>query len=86
MQKGLWQLQEAKSRFIELVNTAINKGAQTLTKHGKPAAVVIPVKESQRSSGRRRSLATALRDCPEDLAPFLGKRSKRIARKINVDR
>gem|GEM_PF-2244351 len=29
----VWQLQEAKSRFSELVEQAIKHGAQTVTKH-----------------------------------------------------
>ncbi len=78
-----WQLQEAKSRFSELVETAITKGAQTVTKHGKPAVVIISAEEYQRTVAPRRSLASALRACPEDLTPLLGKRAKQVARKIN---
>jgi antitoxin Phd len=81
--KGVWQLQEAKSRFSELVETAILNGAQTVTKHGKPAVVIISAEEYQRSLVPRKSLAAALRACPEDLAPLLGKRQKQIARKVN---
>jgi antitoxin Phd len=85
MTTRVWQLQEAKSRFSELVETVISKGAQTVTKHGKPAVVVISAEEYQRTLSPRRSLAAALRECPEDLTPLLGKRSKRIARKINFE-
>jgi prevent-host-death family protein len=85
MQTGVWQLQEVKSRFSELVETVINMDAQTVTKHGKAAVVVISAEEYQRSLAPRKSLATALRACPEDLAPLLGKRPKRIARKINFE-
>ena len=42
-------MQEAKSRFSELVDTVIAKGVQTVTKHGKPAVVVISAAEYQRS-------------------------------------
>jgi prevent-host-death family protein len=85
MHSGVWQLQEAKSRFSELVDTVIAKGAQTVTKHGKPAVVVISAEEYQRSLAPRKSLASALQACPEDLAPLLGKRPKQIARKISFD-
>jgi len=78
-----WQLQEAKSRFSELVETVISNGPQTVTKHGKPAVVVISVEEYQRCKTPRKSLATALRECPEPLSTLLGDRPKRIARKIN---
>lgn len=78
-------MQEAKSRFSELVEIVIAKGAQTVTKHGKPAVVVISAEEYQRTLTPRKSLATALRACPEDLAPLLGKRTKQIAQKVNFD-
>jgi len=85
MTNRVWQLQEAKSRFSELVETVILKGAQTVTKHGKPAVVVISAEEYQRRLAPRKSLVAALRACPEDLAPLLGKRQKRIARKVNFE-
>lgn len=83
MRSSVWQLQEAKSRFSELVETVISKGAQTVTKHGKPAVVIISAEEYERSLAPRRSLVEALRTCPEDLAPLLGKRPKQVARKVN---
>ena len=85
MRTSAWQLQEAKSRFSELVQTVITKGPQTVTKHGKPAVVVISAEEYQRSLAPRKSLAAALRACPEDLAPLLGKRPKQIARKVSFE-
>ena len=85
MTTRVWQLQEAKSRFSELVETVILKGAQTVTKHGKPAVVVISAEEYKRSLAPRKSLVAALRACPEDLAPLLGKRPKRVARKISFE-
>ena len=83
MTTRVWQLQEAKSRFSELVETVILKGAQTVTKHGKPAVVIISAEEYRRSLAPRKSLAAALRACPEDLSPLLGQRPKQIARKVN---
>lgn len=79
-----WQLQEAKSRFSELVETVLSKGAQTVTKHGKPAVVIISAEEYQRSMGARKSLAEVLRACPEELSPLLGKRKKQVARMVNL--
>ena len=84
MTSTVWQLQEAKSRFSELVERAIHKGAQTVTKHGKPAVVIVSVEEYQRSQPARKSLIAALRDCPEDLTELVGRRSKQTARKIKL--
>ncbi len=83
MTASTWQLQEAKSRFSELVETVLLKGAQTVTKHGKPAVVIISAEEYQRNMAPRKSLTAALRACPEDLTPLLGKQVKRVARKVN---
>ena len=57
MTTNVWQLQEAKSRFSELVEKAMRKGAQTVTRHGKPAVVVISAEEYQRTREPRKSLA-----------------------------
>ena len=43
-----WQLQNAKNRLSELVDLASSRGPQTITRHGKPAAVVLSVKDYER--------------------------------------
>ncbi len=43
--KGVWQLQEAKSRFSELANQAICSGPQFVTKRGIESIVVLSLKE-----------------------------------------
>ncbi len=40
-----WQVQEAKSRLSELIDLAQKEGPQTITRHGKPSAVVVSVEE-----------------------------------------
>jgi antitoxin Phd len=40
-----WQLQEAKARFSELVQRAIDEGPQTVTRHGKEVVVIVSAKE-----------------------------------------
>lgn len=82
MSTAVWQLQEAKSRFSEVVERAIKQGAQTVTKHGRPAVVIISAEEYQRTQAPRKSLIEALRQCPEDLTKLVGTRSKEPARKI----
>lgn len=42
-----WSLQDAKNRFSEVVEAA-RREPQTVTKHGKPAVVVVAVEEYQR--------------------------------------
>lgn len=40
-----WQLQEAKNQLSTVVDKAIHHGAQTITRHGEPAVVVLAIKD-----------------------------------------
>lgn len=46
--KHAWSLQDAKNHFSEVVRAAERDGPQTVTRHGKPAAVVISTEEYER--------------------------------------
>lgn len=52
--KATWQLQEAKNQFSTVVNKAIHEGAQTITRHGEPAVVVLAVKDYQKLKPQHR--------------------------------
>lgn len=43
-----WQLQEAKSRFSELVDQTLSQGPQTITRRGVEAVVIISLEEYKR--------------------------------------
>ena len=43
-----WALQDAKNRFSEVVNAAIEGNPQSVTRRGKPAVVVIAAEEYER--------------------------------------
>jgi antitoxin Phd len=60
-----WQLQEAKARFSELVQKAIDEGPQTVTRHGKETVVVLSVSEYARLREREPSLKEVLMSGPE---------------------
>lgn len=47
MAHRVWSVQDAKNRFSEVVEAARRK-PQTVTKHGKPAVVVIAADEYER--------------------------------------
>ncbi len=47
----VWQLQEAKQRFSELVRRAEKDGPQVVTRHGEEVVVVVPAEEWRRMSG-----------------------------------
>jgi prevent-host-death family protein len=40
-----WQLQEAKSRFSEVVNEAIERGPQIVSRHGEEVVVILAYAE-----------------------------------------
>jgi antitoxin Phd len=48
-----WSLQDAKNHFSEVV-TAARKSPQTVTKHGKPAVVVVNVELYERQIRKRK--------------------------------
>lgn len=47
MSRPNWSIQDAKNRFSEVVEAARRK-PQTVTKHGKPAVVVLDAREYER--------------------------------------
>lgn len=69
MKSSTWQLQDAKNRFSEVVERARTQGAQTITKHGKPVAVVVEIGTFQnlapaKQPRQKRTLIEHLRACP----------------------
>jgi antitoxin Phd len=54
-----WSLQNAKNRFSEVVKAA-RKTPQTVTKHGKPAVVVLAADEYERLRTLQRLKAPSL--------------------------
>lgn len=66
-----WQLQEAKAKFSELINSAENKGPQIITRRGIKTAVVIPFEEWEKTQkAKKRSLLEILRSGPQGDLPI----------------
>ena len=61
MRQHSWSLQDAKNRFSEVVQAA-QRQAQTVTKHGKPAVVVLSMEEYQRLKQQERLNAPSFID------------------------
>ena len=59
-----WQLQEAKQKFSELVQRAIDDGPQVVTRRGETVVVVISVEEYRHLTGNKPSLAEFLMSGP----------------------
>jgi antitoxin Phd len=43
-----WQLQDAKARFSEFLNAALQKGPQIVTRRGVETAVLVPIEDWRR--------------------------------------
>lgn len=46
-----WQLQEAKQRFSQVVQCALDEGPQVVTRRGEQVVVVLSIREYQRLTG-----------------------------------
>ncbi|HEX3113905.1 MAG TPA: type II toxin-antitoxin system prevent-host-death family antitoxin [Bradyrhizobium sp.] len=68
-----WSVQDAKNRFSEVVEAA-RRTPQTVTKHGKPAVVVVDVVEYDRLRRLERASAPSFADVilamPQDDGEF----------------
>lgn len=68
-----WKVQDAKARFTELLNTALKKGPQVVTRRGVETAVLVPIEEwrrlEQSSHPGFKALLLAAEPRFEDLIP-----------------
>lgn len=85
MARRNWSVQDAKNRFSEVVEAA-RREPQTVTKHGRPAVVVVNVAEYERlrqlDRVRAPSFARMLLAIPQDDGEFLS--SKVVPRDIEL--
>ena len=78
-----WQLQEAKSRFSELVDLSLNEGPQMVTRRGEEAVVILAADEYRRLSGQTPRLMECLLNAPRG-EPLELERSQKAIRNISV--
>jgi antitoxin Phd len=73
MAQRSWSVQDAKNRFSEVVEAA-RRTPQTVTKHGKPAVVVVDVVEYERLRRLQRAQAPSFSEVllamPQDSGEF----------------
>jgi prevent-host-death family protein len=73
MMAATWSVQDAKNRFSAVIEAA-RREPQVVTKHGKPAVVVINVAEydrlRQQVQAKRLSFVDFLRTMPKDDGEF----------------
>lgn len=64
MEQNTWQLQDAKSKFSQLVDNALHHKPQFVTKHGSNAVVIISFEEYIKFIKPKDDLVTFLRNSP----------------------
>lgn len=75
----VWQVQEAKNRFSEVIERALRDGPQVVTRHGRPVVQVVAVDAGGRAAGGPDDGFTQyLLDAPKvDALPAPARRSRR---------
>jgi antitoxin Phd len=60
----IWQLQEAKNKFSEVVEAALNDGPQVITRRGADTAIVLSYADYRRLLLTQKKLSEFFRESP----------------------
>lgn len=82
--KNIWQLQEAKAKFSEVVNEAVQHGPQIITKHGVETALLISLNDYKRINKKESKISQFFRNSPLSNLKLDLERSKDIPREIEL--
>lgn len=82
--KNVWQIQEAKAKFSQLVEDANIKGYQTITKQGQPVAVILSKKEFDKITQSKTSLLDFFKAAPYQDTELNIQRSKDLPRELDL--
>lgn len=78
-----WQVQEAKTRFSDLIEEAQTKGPQIITRHGRERAVVLSMPDYRALTAHRPNLKEYLLGGPK-VESFEIERSRDRGREIEL--
>jgi antitoxin Phd len=84
MKTNIWQVQDAKARFSELLDAASKHGPQLVTKRGIETAMLVPIDEWNRMKDSQRASLKELLLSPEarfEPGSLLRKRGTRIRKR-----
>lgn len=82
--KNVWQIQEAKAKFSQLVEDANRKGYQTITRQGEPVAVILSKKEFDKITQSKTSLRNFFKAAPCQEIELNIQRSKDLPREFDL--
>src|ERR1700692_649225 len=80
---AVWQVQEAKTRLSEVIEEAISKGPQFITRHGSERAVILSVKDYRALTAHKPDLREYLLGGPK-VDRFEVPRSRDKGRKVTL--
>lgn len=83
--KNIWQLQDAKSKFSELVERSLTQGTQIVTRRGKKTVVVMSFKEYEQLINKKEKLTRFLLASPLAGSNLSIERDKRLPRRIEIE-
>ena len=82
--KNRWQLQEAKSRFSEVVEEALVHGPQKVTRHGEEVVVILSISEFRKLTRPEGDIVTFFSRSPFADVEIDLTRSKETSRTIEL--
>lgn len=80
----IWTVAEAKAKLSELIARAQSDGPQTISRHGRVAAVVVASEEWQRKTRRTGNLAEFFAASPLRGSKLKTRRAKERPRKVEI--
>lgn len=81
---NVWQLQEAKNKFSNLVDRARHDGPQVVTKHGRESVVIISIEDYQKLNRPASDLISFFKQSPLSGINLDLKRNKSASRDIEL--
>ena len=84
MKNNSWQIQDAKSKFSQLVENAMHNKPQFVTKHGNNAVVVLAFSEYEKMIKPKTDLVTFFKTSPLADLELEFDRSKDLPRDVEL--
>lgn len=81
--KNIWQIQEAKAKFSQVIEDANVKGYQTITKQGEPVAVILSKTEFDKMTQPKASFLNFFKAAPCQEVELNIQRSKDLPREFD---
>jgi len=83
-ERDVWTVAEAKAKFSEVIERAKVNGPQTVTRHGRAAAVIVSAEEWERRTKQRGNLAEFFASSPLRGSGLKVERKRDLPREIDL--